>query len=163
MADIIASEVTALTPTKIEKAEIAAMKLPRFVDRKNVLVVKDEVTGERGFTVQQELPAYLRRKNVKQYTVHSAERKVGRREMRAVDRLTKSLCNRTRVEEGQTLRLPGAQGEQLFYRVVRKGWFSARYHDVKGHRLLAIDRGPGAAELEADLELYEGFREVTNG
>ncbi len=156
-----------LKPTTAEKDAITAMKLPRFVDRKNVLVVKDELTGDRTFVVDQELPAFLRRNNIKRYTVHNAERKVGRREMRDVKRRAKGLCYRTRVKEGEIIELPGAQGERLFFKIVRRGWFHARYFDVPTvdgiKRRLAIDDGPGAAQIEAGLDLYEGFREVKGG
>ncbi len=152
-----------LKPTTAEKDAIKDMMLPRFVDRKNVLVVKDELTGDRVFVVNQELPAYLRRNNITRYTVHSAERKVMRHEMRDVKRRAKGLCYRTRVKEGETIELPGAQGERLFFKVIRRGWFHARYFDVKGYRRLVIDDGPGAAQIEADLDLYEGFRGVPGG
>jgi len=156
----VAEIAKTLKPTTAEKTAIAAMKLPRYVDRKNVVVVKDEITGERAFVVQQQLPAYLRRKDIRQYTVYSAERKVLRHEWRDANRRAKTLHNRVRVEEGETIELPGAQGERLFFRVVRKGWFHARYFDVRGHRRLVIDSGQGAAVVEPDLDLYEGFREV---
>lgn len=171
MADIIGSQpINALTPTAAERTKIENMKLARFIDRKNVFVVRDEDTGERVFVVQQELPDYLLRNNVKRYTVHSADRKVGRREMREAKRRSKALTYRTRVEEGETIDLPGAQGERIFFRVIRRGWFHARYFDMilrdpttgerHERRRLIIDSGEGAAQIEPDLELYEGFREV---
>lgn len=152
-----------LKPTTAEAKKIAAMKLPRFVDRTNVVVVKDEETGERQFVVQQELPSYLRRSGMKRYTIHQSSRKAMRHEWRDVNRRAKTLHKRVRVKEGETIELPGAQGERLFFRVIRRGWFHARYFDVNGRRRIVIDNGPGAAQIEADLDLYEGFREVPGG
>lgn len=168
MADITNGNVTPLPPTQAEKDAIAAMKLPRFVDRKNVVVVKDEETGERIFVIQQELPAFLRRNKVKRYSVQSADRKVMRHEWRDVNRRAKSLANRIRVEEDDVIEVPGPQGQKMFFRAIRRGWFHARYFDVPAYengqkvtkRKLVIDQGPGAAQIEPDLELYEGFREV---
>jgi hypothetical protein len=165
-----------LKPTAAEAKKIAEMKLPRFVDRKNVVVVRDEETGERQFVVQQDLPAYIRRGKTRTYTLHSSSRKVQRHEWRDAKRRAKTLHNRIRVKEGETIELPGGEGERLFYTVLRSGWFHARYHermilvrDKNGkpkkerRRIVAIDNGPGAAQIEADLDLYEGFREVPGG
>ena len=152
-----------LTQTAAEKTAIQDMMLPSFVDRKNVIVVKDGMTGDRTFVVEQELPAYLRREKIKSYTIESATHKVMRHEWRDVHRRAKTLANRVRVKEGETIELPGAQGERLFFTVIRRGWFHARYFDVLGHRRLVIDDGPGAAQIEPDLVLYEGFREVKGG
>ena len=163
MPDKEISSADSLTPTAKEAEQIRKMKLPRFANRDNVLVVADAETGERQFVLRQDLPAYLRRANVKRYSVGSAIRPVQRHEWRDVNRRAKTLHNRIRVEAGTTIELPGGNGERIFIKITRPGWFHARAFEIAGRRRIVIDNGPGAALWVNDTELYEGFKEVPGG
>ena len=146
------------------------LELPKFVDRANV--TKVTIDGEEVWGVRQEIPSTLLRPKVRQF-LPSADGGIVVREASAdevISARAKSqiLSRKTFVEPPETIRLPGVDGHALFFRVVRAGWFSARYVDVpvktkkaRGiRRKIVIDSGPGAAVLEPDHELYEGFREV---
>jgi hypothetical protein len=148
-------------PKEIIEAN-ATNKVPAWVDPKKVKEVVDPITGKKVKQLTQKLPSHLAVNARKLYANNGIGRPVLRREAQAVRRNTSVLAQRTQVKEGEKLELPAADGSILFYHVVKSGWFSARFADVKIRgkvfRRIVIDSGHGAAVLQPDPAMTHDWR-----